>query len=67
MLNKIALCVAIVLGTGSAASAAARHYTFTPAPSPYYAVPGSGTCSAVHPPFCSNVCDGSPCHVNGDY
>ena len=74
MLNGIALCVgvAIVLGIGSAASAAARHYRISHvAPAYYNVVPDGlgGGCSPVHPPLCSYICptDGSPCHVNPDY
>lgn len=71
MLNKIALCVAIVLGTGLTASAATRHLHVSHAPPSYYdVVPGSigGACSPLHPPLCNNICptDGSPCRINGD-
>lgn len=72
-LKKIALCVAIILGTGAAAAAAAPYHRISHvAPTYYNMVPdslGGNGCSPVHPPLCSNICptDGSPCHINGDY
>ena len=67
MSNKttIALAAAIVLGTALAAAAATRHGRVTQSrPQTYDVAPshGSGDCSPVHPPFCSNICTGSgPC------
>jgi hypothetical protein len=56
MLNKIALCVAIVLGTGFTASATTRHHRVSHVPQQYYnAVPGD---------YCPT--DGTPCRINGD-
>lgn len=71
MLNKIALCVAIVLSTGFTASAATRRLGVSHVPPAYYdAVPGGmgGTCSPVHPPLCSNICptNGAPCRIDSD-
>lgn len=66
--TKVALSAAIVIGIAFPASAATKHHRFSyahpaaAAPPAIYAVPGSGTCSPVHPPFCNNICTGSgPC------
>jgi hypothetical protein len=56
MLNKIALCVAIVLTTGFTASAATRHHRVSHVPPAYY--------NAVPSNYCPT--DGSPCRVDGD-
>jgi hypothetical protein len=63
--TKIALAAAMVLSTGLSASAATQHRRVTHNRPPTYDVApdhGSGDCSPVHPPFCSNICTGSgPC------
>jgi hypothetical protein len=63
--TKVALSAAIVLSTVFPALAATRHPRATHVrPEAYDVVPdhGSGDCSPVHPPFCSNICTGSgPC------
>jgi hypothetical protein len=71
MLNKIGLCVAIVLVSGFTASAATRHLRAShDSPAYYDVIPGGlgDGCSPAHPSLCSNACptDGSPCRVNGD-
>jgi hypothetical protein len=61
MLNKIALCVALVLSTGFTASAATRHYRVGHVPPQYYnAVPSN----AVPSNYCPT--DGTPCRINRD-
>jgi hypothetical protein len=63
--TEIALAAAIVLGTALPASAATKHHRVTYGPLRTYDVApdhGSGDCSPVHPPFCSNICTGGgPC------
>jgi hypothetical protein len=65
----VALSAALVLGTAVSASAAIKHHRVSHEhalydvhqAAPYTMAPGGG-CSAVHPPFCSNICTGSgPC------
>jgi hypothetical protein len=63
--TKAVLCAAIVLGAAFPASAATRHHRVSHVPRAIYnTVPdvGSGTCSPIHPPLCSNICTGpGPC------
>jgi hypothetical protein len=63
--TKIVLSAAIVLGTAFPASAATEHRRVTPihrAIYDYAPDAGSGLCSPIHPPLCSNICTGSgPC------
>jgi hypothetical protein len=62
MLNRIALCVALILSTTFTASAATRHHRVSHVPPQYYnAVPSN---SAVPSNFCPT--NGAPCRVDGD-
>lgn len=64
--RKIALCVAIVLGTGCAASAATRHHGVSHGhPANHNAVSTDSGHSC--PPTCSNFCPSTgPCRINSD-
>jgi len=61
MLNRIALCVALVLGTVFTASAATNHRVSHIPPRYYNAAPSN---SAVPSNFCPT--DGTPCRINRD-
>ncbi len=67
MSSKITLMLsaAIILGAALPATAATKHHHVSHGRREIYnMVPGGagGACSAVHPPFCDNICTGSgPC------
>ena len=61
MLNtiKVALSAAIVVSAVFPASAATKHHRVTHAHPAIYDMAPGGACSAIHPPFCSNICTGA--------
>ncbi len=64
MISKIkaALSAAVVLSAAFPALAATKNHRIIRTPPAITVDRGSGLCSPIHPPFCSNICTGSgPC------